>query len=56
MASTPEQIVAEIQELYLKNLVLNSKRGYFIYNHIHENPEDLGTIISGIEAQLNGLF
>jgi deoxyadenosine/deoxycytidine kinase len=26
------------------------------YNRFHENPEDLGTIISGIEAQLNGLF
>ena len=25
-------------------------------NRFHENPEDLGTIISGIEAQLNGLF
>jgi deoxyadenosine/deoxycytidine kinase len=25
-------------------------------NRFHENPEDLGIIISGIEAQLNGLF
>lgn len=25
-------------------------------NRFHENPEDLGKIISGIEAQLNGLF
>jgi len=25
-------------------------------NRFHENPEDLGLIISGIEAQLNGLF
>jgi deoxyadenosine/deoxycytidine kinase len=25
-------------------------------NRFHENPEDLGTIISGIEGQLNGLF
>lgn len=25
-------------------------------NRFHESPEDLGTIISGIEAQLNGLF
>lgn len=25
-------------------------------NRFHENPEDLGAIISGIEAQLNGLF
>ena len=25
-------------------------------NRFHETPEDLGTIISGIEAQLNGLF
>ena len=25
-------------------------------NRFRENPEDLGTIISGIEAQLNGLF
>ena len=25
-------------------------------NRFHDNPEDLGIIISGIEAQLNGLF
>jgi deoxyadenosine/deoxycytidine kinase len=25
-------------------------------NKFHEKPEDLGRIISGIDAQLNGLF
>jgi hypothetical protein len=27
------------QDLYIENILKNSKRGFMLYNHIHENPE-----------------
>ena len=27
------------QDLYIENVLKNSKRGFMLYNHIHENPE-----------------
>ena len=27
------------QDIYLENILENSKRGFMLYNHIHENPE-----------------
>jgi hypothetical protein len=30
------ELFREVQEIYLENVVLNSKAGYMIYNHIHE--------------------
>jgi hypothetical protein len=34
------ELTREIQEVFLTDVILSSKRGYFIYNHIHANPED----------------
>lgn len=40
------ELTREVQEVYLENVILKSSRGYFIYNHIHEDPN---TGISALE-------
>lgn len=34
------ELARDIQEIYLKNVILGSPKGYFIYNHIHSNSND----------------
>jgi putative sugar O-methyltransferase len=50
------ELFREIQDSYLSNVILNSKRGYLIYNQIHENsnnsysPEEFASLIPGAEV------
>lgn len=34
------ELTREIQEIYFQNIIRGTAKGYFIYNHIRENPED----------------